>query len=115
MTQIRAVRGMNDILPDETPCWQFLEHTVRTLLSSYGYAEIRLPKRSVAKPLFILWQKNHHPPFRNHLVTLQNSRPEIAKVFVKRLKDLDIRSERLRQIRKLFLRKAQRRQGRLGP
>jgi histidyl-tRNA synthetase len=34
---------MNDILPDETPCWQFLEQTVGSLLASYGYAEIRLP------------------------------------------------------------------------
>jgi histidyl-tRNA synthetase len=34
---------MNDILPAETPRWQFLERTVSTLLSSYGYGEIRLP------------------------------------------------------------------------
>jgi histidyl-tRNA synthetase len=34
---------MNDILPDETPSWQFLEQVVRRLLSSYGYGEIRLP------------------------------------------------------------------------
>ncbi|MGH8602276.1 MAG: histidine--tRNA ligase [Gammaproteobacteria bacterium] len=40
---IRAVRGMNDILPDTTPLWQRLEHTARVLLLSYGYEEIRLP------------------------------------------------------------------------
>ena len=34
---------MNDILPDETPYWQFLERTVKRLLESYGYGEIRLP------------------------------------------------------------------------
>ncbi|MFT4518286.1 MAG: histidyl-tRNA synthetase [Halioglobus sp.] len=34
---------MNDILPDETPYWQFLEQTVAGLLSGYGYSEIRLP------------------------------------------------------------------------
>ncbi len=34
---------MNDILPDETPYWQFLERTVGRLLESYGYGEIRLP------------------------------------------------------------------------
>jgi histidyl-tRNA synthetase len=34
---------MNDILPDETPYWQFLERTVSRLLESYGYGEIRLP------------------------------------------------------------------------
>ena len=34
---------MNDILPDETPYWQFLERAVSRLLESYGYGEIRLP------------------------------------------------------------------------
>lgn len=43
MSNIRAVRGMNDILPDETPHWRLLEQTVSRLLASYGYGEIRLP------------------------------------------------------------------------
>ncbi len=43
MSEITAIRGMNDILPDETPCWQFLERTVAAVLGSYGYGEIRLP------------------------------------------------------------------------
>ncbi|TXS95218.1 histidine--tRNA ligase [Parahaliea maris] len=43
MTKLRAIRGMNDILPEETPYWQSLERTVRALLHSYGYGEIRLP------------------------------------------------------------------------
>jgi histidyl-tRNA synthetase len=34
---------MNDILPDETAYWQFLERTVAGVLASYGYGEIRLP------------------------------------------------------------------------
>ncbi len=41
--RITAIRGMNDILPAETVVWQHLEQTVRTLLSQYGYGEIRLP------------------------------------------------------------------------
>ncbi len=40
---IQSIRGMNDILPDETPYWQFLEKAVRETLSSYGYDEIRFP------------------------------------------------------------------------
>jgi histidyl-tRNA synthetase len=40
---IQAVRGMNDILPEETPAWRYLEETVRQLLDSYGYREIRMP------------------------------------------------------------------------
>ncbi len=43
MSNIRAVRGMNDILPDETPHWRLLEQTVSRLLTGYGYGEIRLP------------------------------------------------------------------------
>ncbi|MEZ5572696.1 MAG: histidine--tRNA ligase [Halioglobus sp.] len=43
MSEITAVRGMNDILPDNTYCWQSVERTVSALLQSYGYAEIRLP------------------------------------------------------------------------
>lgn len=43
MSELTAVRGMNDILPDETACWQFLERTIAAVLVSYGYGEIRLP------------------------------------------------------------------------
>src|SRR5210317_2539108 len=34
---------MNDILPVDTPYWQYLERTVERVLGSYGYGEIRLP------------------------------------------------------------------------
>ncbi len=43
MSEITAIRGMNDILPQDTPCWQFLERTVADVLARYGYSEIRLP------------------------------------------------------------------------
>ena len=41
--QIQAIRGMKDILPQQTPLWQLLEDRVRSVLSRYGYAEIRMP------------------------------------------------------------------------
>lgn len=41
--KIQAIRGMHDILPDETPLWQFVEDTVRDLFQSYAYREIRTP------------------------------------------------------------------------
>ena len=41
--QIQAVRGMKDILPQETPLWQRVEQTLRETFSAYGYSEIRLP------------------------------------------------------------------------
>jgi histidyl-tRNA synthetase len=34
---------MNDILPSQTPLWQHLEGTIRHILATYGYQEIRLP------------------------------------------------------------------------
>lgn len=40
---IQAIRGMNDILPQETFLWQFIENTLRDLMHSYGYHEIRTP------------------------------------------------------------------------
>ncbi len=40
---IQAIRGMRDILPDQTPLWQLLEGRVRSVLASYGYSEIRMP------------------------------------------------------------------------
>ena len=40
---IQAIRGMNDILPEQTPYWQYVENTFRQLMQSYGYQEIRMP------------------------------------------------------------------------
>ena len=41
--QLRAVRGMNDILPADTPLWQHFEGILRAWLKSYGYRELRTP------------------------------------------------------------------------
>jgi histidyl-tRNA synthetase len=40
---IRAVRGMNDILPDEAERWEALEETLRDWLRGYGYRNVRTP------------------------------------------------------------------------
>ncbi|KIP97873.1 MULTISPECIES: histidine--tRNA ligase [Pseudomonas] len=40
---LQAIRGMNDILPQQTPAWRYLETTLAELLDSYGYQEMRLP------------------------------------------------------------------------
>ena len=42
-TKIKAIRGMHDVLPDQTPMWQWLEKKLRRLTSQYGYHEMRLP------------------------------------------------------------------------
>ena len=40
---LQAVRGMNDILPDEAELWERFEEVVRNWLKCYGYRPIRLP------------------------------------------------------------------------
>ncbi|MBW7860274.1 MAG: histidine--tRNA ligase [Rhodocyclaceae bacterium] len=40
---LQAVRGMNDILPDEAEVWEHFEDLVRDWLRSYGYRPIRMP------------------------------------------------------------------------
>ncbi len=40
---IQSIRGVHDILPEQSAAWQHLEETVRTLLAEYGYSEIRTP------------------------------------------------------------------------
>ena len=41
--RITAIRGMNDVLPDESPVWEHFEDTVRRWLRAYGYRGIRTP------------------------------------------------------------------------
>ncbi len=40
---IQAIRGMHDVLPEQTPLWQYAEQQLREVLGAYGYSEIRLP------------------------------------------------------------------------
>jgi len=40
---LQAVRGMNDILPEEARLWLWFEDTVRDWLEGYGYRNIRMP------------------------------------------------------------------------
>lgn len=43
MKQLRAIRGMSDLLPTQSPVWQYVEATVSELFARYGYREIRTP------------------------------------------------------------------------
>ncbi len=40
---IQAVRGMNDVLPNESALWRHIETIIQQTVSSYGYDEIRTP------------------------------------------------------------------------
>jgi len=41
--KIQAVRGMNDLLPEDSPAWQYLEALVADVVQRYAYREIRFP------------------------------------------------------------------------
>jgi len=49
---IQAVRGMNDVLPDEAPLWQHFEDVVREVFAHYGYRYLQVPLVE-STPLFV--------------------------------------------------------------
>jgi len=40
---LKAIRGMSDILPQQSSSWTKLEHSIASVLNLYAYREIRLP------------------------------------------------------------------------
>ncbi len=43
MDIIKGIKGVKDILPEETPRWRFIEDAARRWALCYGYQEIRIP------------------------------------------------------------------------
>jgi histidyl-tRNA synthetase len=41
--EIKAIRGFNDVLPDEIGKWQFVEQTAREVFEGFGFSEVRIP------------------------------------------------------------------------
>lgn len=41
--KIQSIRGMNDLLPNDSATWQQIEKIVKGVLNNYGYNEIRTP------------------------------------------------------------------------
>lgn len=41
--KIQSIRGMHDILPEQSGLWQYFESVMRQTVQSYGYQEIRMP------------------------------------------------------------------------
>lgn len=74
MKRTKAIRGMHDILPSQTPLWQHLESQLSRVLRSYGYSEIRMPvlevtelfKRSVGEVTDIVEKEMYTFPDRNN-------------------------------------------------
>ncbi len=79
---IKNIKGMPDILPDQTVIWQYVEKTIQQILTAYGYREIRMPiveytdlfKRSIGEVTDIVEKEMYTFPDRHdELLTL---RPE---------------------------------------
>jgi histidyl-tRNA synthetase len=51
-TKIQAIRGMEDVLPDASPLWQYFEDACRSVFEQYGYRNIRTPVVEPT-PLFV--------------------------------------------------------------
>jgi histidyl-tRNA synthetase len=70
---IQAIRGMNDILPEQIGYWQHLESVINDIVASYTYQEIRLPivestalfKRSVGEETDIVAKETYSFDDRN--------------------------------------------------
>lgn len=43
MKQIQSVKGMDDLLPENAPAWQYVEASIAEVAERYGYREIRFP------------------------------------------------------------------------
>ncbi|MDC1433157.1 histidine--tRNA ligase [Burkholderiales bacterium] len=43
MNKIQAIRGMNDILPEDSYKWEWIEYRIQQWLLSFGYENIRTP------------------------------------------------------------------------
>tara|TARA_Y100000590_G_scaffold467911_1_gene648529 strand:- start:600 stop:1874 length:1275 start_codon:yes stop_codon:yes gene_type:complete len=43
MSEIKSLRGMNDVIPSDLGIWQSIEECIRSSFRSYGYEEIRFP------------------------------------------------------------------------
>jgi histidyl-tRNA synthetase len=41
--KVQSIRGMEDVLPDESPLWERLEEACRRVFRQYGYRNIRTP------------------------------------------------------------------------
>ena len=95
---IRAIKGINDILPDVVGKWQLVESVARRIFSNFGFQEIRIPiiektelfARSIGETTDIVEKEMYTFPDRNgQLLTL---RPEatasVVRAFIQHKLDL---------------------------
>ena len=75
---LTAVKGFNDILPEESGRWQYIEQTARRVFELNGFGEIRVPVmektelfcRSIGDATDIV-EKDQNLTFTNFLIYLK--------------------------------------------
>ncbi|HEX6137521.1 MAG TPA: histidine--tRNA ligase [Casimicrobiaceae bacterium] len=68
---LQAVRGMNDVLPDEAVLWQRFEDTARTVFERYGYRHLRVPIVEPT-PLFVRSIGEHTDVVEKEMYTFED-------------------------------------------
>ncbi|HZX49160.1 MAG TPA: ATP phosphoribosyltransferase regulatory subunit, partial [Nitrospirota bacterium] len=43
MNQIHSIKGVKDVLPDESGAWQYIQQKARDIFHTFGYSEIIVP------------------------------------------------------------------------
>lgn len=75
MKKIESLKGMNDLVPEQAPVWQYVESVVAGIARSYGFSEIRFPaleqtelfKRSIGEVTDIVEKEMYSFDDRNGL------------------------------------------------
>ena len=50
--EIKAIRGFNDVLPDEAGKWQFVEKTAREIFEGFGFSDyIEMARARIGREL----------------------------------------------------------------
>src|SRR5689334_8075043 len=70
-TALQAVRGMNDVLPDEAALWQRFEDTARAVFERYGYRHLRVPIVEPT-PLFVRGIGEHTDVVEREMYTFED-------------------------------------------
>jgi histidyl-tRNA synthetase len=68
---LQAVRGMNDVLPDEAALWERLEATARSVFAQYGYRNLRVPIVEPT-PLFVRGIGEHTDVVEKEMYTFED-------------------------------------------